>query len=55
VRLEDRATFTGRRLLRPDVHGHVTQIRKGPGSCRMFVTYTVVVAVDNPGGRLLPA
>jgi HlyD family secretion protein len=34
--------------------GVVTQIRKAAQVVQNVVTYTVVVAVDNPGGRLLP-
>jgi HlyD family secretion protein len=34
--------------------GHVAQIRKAPQVVQNVVTYTVVVAVDNPAGRLLP-
>jgi HlyD family secretion protein len=34
--------------------GRVTQIRKAPQVVQNVVTYTVVVAVDNPRGRLLP-
>jgi HlyD family secretion protein len=40
----------------PDVtfKGHVQQIRLAPTSLNNVVTYTVVIAADNPLGRLLP-
>src|SRR5439155_996056 len=34
--------------------GVVTQIRKAAQIVQNVVTYTVVISVDNPGGRLLP-
>ncbi|PYM25890.1 MAG: HlyD family secretion protein [Candidatus Rokuibacteriota bacterium] len=54
VRLEDRATFTVDAFSGQTFMGSVTQIRKAAQVVQNVVTYTVVVAVDNPGGRLLP-
>jgi HlyD family secretion protein len=54
VRLEDRATFTVDAFSGQTFTGTVTQIRKAAQVVQNVVTYTVVVAVDNPGGRLLP-
>ena len=54
VRLEDRATFTVDAFSGQTFTGSVTQIRKAALVVQNVVTYTVVVAVDNPGGRLLP-
>ena len=34
--------------------GEISQLRKAPQVVQNVVTYTVVVAVSNPGGRLLP-
>jgi HlyD family secretion protein len=34
--------------------GEISQIRKAPQVVQNVVTYTVVVAVSNPGGKLLP-
>ena len=54
VRLENRATFTVDAFSGQTFTGTVTQIRKAALVVQNVVTYTVVVAVDNPGGRLLP-
>ncbi len=54
IRLEDRATFTVDAFPGQDFSGRVNQIRKAALIVQNVVTYTVVVAVDNPGGRLLP-
>ena len=54
IRLEDRATFTVDSFPGQTFAGVVTQIRKAAQVVQNVVTYTVVVAVDNPGGRLLP-
>jgi HlyD family secretion protein len=54
VRLEDRATFTVDAFSGQTFTGTVTQIRKAALVVQNVVTYTVVVSVDNPGGRLLP-
>jgi HlyD family secretion protein len=54
IKLEDRATFTVDSFPGQSFTGTVTQIRKAAQIVQNVVTYTVVVAVDNPGGRLLP-
>jgi HlyD family secretion protein len=54
IKLEDRATFTVDAFPGQTFTGLVTQIRKAAQVVQNVVTYTVVVAVDNPGGRLLP-
>jgi HlyD family secretion protein len=54
IKLEDRATFTVDAFPGESFSGTVTQIRKAALIVQNVVTYTVVVAVGNPGGRLLP-
>ncbi|HEX9821411.1 MAG TPA: efflux RND transporter periplasmic adaptor subunit [Methylomirabilota bacterium] len=54
IKLEDRATFTVDSFPGQPFAGVVTQIRKAAQVVQNVVTYTVVVGVDNPGGRLLP-
>jgi HlyD family secretion protein len=54
VKLEDRATFTVDAFSGQTFSGVVTQIRKAALIVQNVVTYTVVISVDNPGGRLLP-
>jgi HlyD family secretion protein len=54
IHLEDRTTFTVDAFPGQTFTGLVTQIRKAAQVVQNVVTYTVVVAVDNPGGRLLP-
>jgi HlyD family secretion protein len=54
IRPETPVTFKGRRLPRRDFTRAVSQIRKAPQVVQNVVTYTVVVAVANPSGRLLP-
>jgi HlyD family secretion protein len=54
LRGEDRATFTVDAFPGQAFTGTVSQIRKAAQVVQNVVTYTVVVAVDNPGGRLLP-
>jgi HlyD family secretion protein len=54
IKLEDRATFTVDAFAGQTFAGVVTQIRKAAQVVQNVVTYTVVIAVDNPGGRLLP-
>jgi HlyD family secretion protein len=54
IKLEDRATFTVDSFPGQPFSGLVVQIRKAALVVQNVVTYTVVVAVDNPGGRLLP-
>src|SRR5881409_2773971 len=54
VKLEDRASFTVDAFPGQPFVGIVTQIRKAAQIVQNVVTYTVVISVDNPGGRLLP-
>ena len=54
VRLDDRTTFTVDAFPGQTFTGTVTQIRKAALVVQNVVTYTVVVSVDNPGGKLLP-
>jgi HlyD family secretion protein len=54
IKLDDRATFTVDAFPGETFGGQVTQIRKAATVVQNVVTYTVVIAVDNPGGRLLP-
>jgi HlyD family secretion protein len=54
VSLEDRATFTVDAFPGQMFTGVVTQIRKAPQIVQNVVTYTVVLAVANPGEKLLP-
>ena len=54
IKLEDRSSFTVDSFPGQQFAGTVVQIRKAALVVQNVVTYTVVVAVDNPGGRLLP-
>jgi HlyD family secretion protein len=54
IRLEAPATFTVDAFPGQSFSGVVTQIRKAAQTVQNVVTYTVVIAVANPGGRLLP-
>jgi HlyD family secretion protein len=54
IRLEDRVSFTVDSFPGQTFAGVVTQIRKAALVVQNVVTYTVVVAVDNPRGHLLP-
>lgn len=54
VRLDGQAMFTVDAFPRETFAGRVVQIRKAAQVVQNVVTYTVVVAVDNPDGRLLP-
>ncbi len=54
IKLDDRATFTVDAFPGETFEGTVTQIRKAGQIVQNVVTYTVVVAVDNPAGKLLP-
>jgi len=54
IKLEDRSSFTVDSFPGQTFTGLVVQIRKAALVVQNVVTYTVVVAVDNPGGRLLP-
>jgi HlyD family secretion protein len=54
VQLDHRATFTVDAFPGETFSGRVVQIRKAAQVVQNVVTYTVVVAVSNPDGRLLP-
>ncbi|HEU5323062.1 MAG TPA: efflux RND transporter periplasmic adaptor subunit, partial [Methylomirabilota bacterium] len=54
IDLGARATFSVDAFPGRTFAGAVTQIRKAALVVQNVVTYTVVIAVDNPGGRLLP-
>jgi HlyD family secretion protein len=54
IKLDDRATFTVDAFPGETFVGNVMQIRKAALVVQNVVTYTVVVAVDNPAGKLLP-
>jgi HlyD family secretion protein len=54
IKVEDRATFTVDAFSGQTFIGIVTQIRKAAQIVQNVVTYTVIISVDNPGGRLLP-
>jgi len=54
VRLDGPVTFTVDAFAGETFRGRVTQIRKAAQVVQNVVTYTVVVAVDNPDLRLLP-
>jgi HlyD family secretion protein len=54
IKLDDRATFTVDAFPGETFAGTVTQIRKAAQVVQNVVTYTVVVAVANPSGRLVP-
>jgi HlyD family secretion protein len=54
INVEDRATFTVDAFAGQMFSGVVTQIRKAPQVVQNVVTYTVVIAVANPGEKLLP-
>jgi HlyD family secretion protein len=54
IKVGDRATFTVDAFPGETFVGTVTQIRKAALVVQNVVTYTVIVAVKNPSGRLLP-
>jgi len=54
IKLEDRASFTVDAFSGQTFTGVVTQIRKAAQIVQNVVTYTVIISVENPGGRLLP-
>jgi HlyD family secretion protein len=54
IKVGDRATFTVDAFPGETFAGTVTQIRKAALVVQNVVTYTVIVAVKNPSGRLLP-
>ncbi|PYM03474.1 MAG: HlyD family secretion protein, partial [Candidatus Rokuibacteriota bacterium] len=54
IKLGDRATFTVDAFPTAQFTGEVVQIRKAAQTVQNVVTYTVVVAVANPEGQLMP-
>src|SRR6267142_2868667 len=54
LKLEDRANFTVDAFPGETFAGTVTQIRKAPQVVQNVVTYTVIVGVENPSGKLMP-
>jgi HlyD family secretion protein len=54
IRLDGPVTFTVDAFSGRTFTGEVTQIRKAAQVVQNVVTYTVVVAVNNPDGKLLP-
>src|SRR5438128_6552402 len=54
IKLDQPVTFTVDAFPNETFTGNVVQVRKAAQVTQNVVTYTVVVAVENPGGRLLP-
>jgi len=54
IKLDQPVTFTVDAFPNETITGNVVQVRKAAQVTQNVVTYTVVVAVENPGGRLLP-
>jgi HlyD family secretion protein len=54
LKLDDRANFTVDAFPGEMFTGTVTQIRKAPQVIQNVVTYTVIVGVENPAGKLMP-
>jgi HlyD family secretion protein len=54
LKLDDRANFTVDAFPGETFTGIVTQIRKAPQVVQNVVTYTVIVGVENPSGKLMP-
>src|SRR5436309_6024145 len=54
IKLDDRGTFTVDAFPGETFTGTVNQIRKAAQVVQNVVTYTVVVAVKNPAGKLVP-
>jgi HlyD family secretion protein len=54
LKLDDRASFTVDAFPGETFTGTVTQIRKAPQVVQNVVTYTVIVGVANPSGKLMP-
>lgn len=54
IRVDGPAVFTVDAFPGETFHGRVVQVRKAAQVVQNVVTYTVVVAVPNPDGRLLP-
>src|SRR5947199_1483168 len=54
IKVDDRAVFTVDAFPTAKFAGQVVQIRQAAQTVQNVVTYTVVVAVANPEGRLMP-
>src|SRR5437899_7269134 len=54
LKVEDRASFTVDAFPGETFTGTVTQIRKAPQVVQNVGTYTVIVGVENPSGKLMP-
>jgi HlyD family secretion protein len=54
LKVDDRANFTVDAFPGETFSGTVTQIRKAPQIVQNVVTYTVIVGVENPSGKLMP-
>ena len=54
IRVGDAVTFTVDAFANASFKGRVTQIRQAAQNVQNVITYTVVVDVANPGGKLLP-
>ena len=54
LKLDDRANFTVDAFPGETFTGTVIQIRKAPQVVQNVVTYTVIVGVENPSGKLMP-
>src|SRR5215467_12934550 len=54
IKVDDRANFTVDAFPGETFSGTVTQIRKAPQIVQNVVTYTVIVGVGNPSGKLMP-
>jgi HlyD family secretion protein len=54
LKLDDRANFTVDAFPGETFTGTVMQIRKAPQVVQNVVTYTVIVGVENPSGKLMP-
>src|SRR5258705_13327393 len=54
LKLDDRSSFTVDAFPGETFAGTVTQIRKAPQVVQNVVTYTVIVGVENPSGKLMP-
>jgi HlyD family secretion protein len=54
LKLDDRANFTVDAFPGETFTGTVTQIRKAPQVVQNVVTYTVIVGLENPSGKLMP-
>jgi HlyD family secretion protein len=54
VRVNGAAKFTVDAFPDEPFRGRIVQVRKAPQIAQSVVTYSVIVAVDNPDGKLLP-